>query len=106
MAFTPALPNLLSLIDGAQTKGLFTITGDPAVGIVTGEYQIKRQGEQVEVQMMPVGWQPNEHKWSVRLLYWLAADFTQWPQTYLWTAVLDLTDPQHVSMQASWQRIK
>jgi len=69
---------------------------------MTGEYLIQRQGNRVQMQMIPNGgWQPNEEKWTVRLIYRMASDFTNWPKTYRWTAVLDLTDPQQVTVQST-----
>jgi hypothetical protein len=107
VAFTPPLPHLLSLADGAETNGRFTISADPSVGTVAGTYQILRQGDEVHMEMIPgLGWQPNETKWAVRFIYWMASDFTDWPKTYRWTAVLDLSDPQRVTMQSGWQRIE
>jgi hypothetical protein len=107
VAFNPPLPQLLNLADGAEVSGSFTIRGDASVGMVTGDYQIRREGDRVEAQITPGGgWQPNESKWSVRFIYWVASDFKQWPKTYLWTASLDLADSQQVTMQSGWQRIK
>lgn len=105
VAFNPPLPHLLSLTDGAETSGTFTLRGDPSVGTVTGEYRIKRAGNGVEAQLTPSGgWRPNESKWEVRFLYWAASVFKHWPKTYLWTGSLDLTDPEQVTMQSAWRR--
>lgn len=104
VAFNPPLPHLLSLMDGAETSGIFTLRGDPSVGTVTGEYRIKRAGSSVEAQLTPGGWRPNESKWEVRFLYWAASVFKHWPKTYLWTGSLDLTDPEQVTMQSAWRR--
>lgn len=105
VAFNPPLPHLLNLADGAETSGTFTLRGDPSVGTVTGEYRIKRAGSSVEAQLTPGGgWRPNESKWELRFLYWVASVFKQWPKTYLWTGSLDLTDPEQVTMQSNWRR--
>jgi hypothetical protein len=107
VAFSPPIPHLMSLADGVQSAGRVAITADPSVGTVTGEYHIARQGNQIQMSVMPSGgWQPNESKWSVRLIYTLASTFTKWPQSYLWTATLDLADPQQVSMDSGWKRMK
>jgi len=105
VTFTPPLPELLALADGAQTAGHFTISADPTVGTVSGDYELERQGDRVAMRMIPSGgWQPNESKWELRFLYRVASDFTNWPKTYRWTAVLDLTAPEQVTMQSAWQR--
>lgn len=107
VAFTPPLPHLLSLADGAATNGRFTISADPSVGTVAGTYQMTRQGYEVRMEMVPSqGWQPNESKRAVRLIYWVASDFTNWPKTYRWTAAIDLSRPQPVTMQSGWQRME
>jgi hypothetical protein len=103
--FTPPLPHLLSLAEGTKTNGRFTISADPTVGTLAGTYQIRRQGDDVHMEMVPsLGWQPNETKPVVRLLYWIASDFTNWPKTYRWTAVIDLSQSQPVTMHSGWQR--
>jgi hypothetical protein len=104
--FTPPLPNPPNLTDGARSTGHFTISADPSVGTVIGEYEIARQGDRVNITMIPSqGWRPNEDKLSVRLIYAFAPDFNNWPKTYRWTAELDLTDLEQVTMQSAWQRI-
>ena len=105
VTFTPPLPHLFSLADGVETNGRFTISADPTVGTVAGTYQMTRQGDEVRMEMVPdQGWQPNETKRAVRLIYWVASDFTNWPKTYRWTAVIDLNQSQPVTMQSGWQR--
>jgi hypothetical protein len=105
VTFTPPLPHLLSLADGVETNGRFTISADPTVGTVSGTYQMTRQGDEVRMEMVPsLGWQPNETKRAVRFIYWVASDFTNWPKTYRWTAVIGLSQPQPVTMRSGWQR--
>lgn len=107
VTFNPPLPQLPALADGAERSGSFTISGDESVGIVTGDYQFSRKGKSLEAQMSPSGgWQPNENKWTMRFLYRVASIFKQWPKTYLWTARVDLADPQQVAMQSGWRRTK
>ncbi|PDV97017.1 hypothetical protein A9Q02_05415 [Candidatus Chloroploca asiatica] len=106
VAFTPPLPNLVNLAEGASTSGIFTIAADPSVGQVIGEYALKRQGSTVTLEAIPSGgWYPNESKWTVQLIYLMAADFTAWPRSYRWTATLDLTHPSQATMQSRWERI-
>lgn len=105
VAFTPPLPHLVSLADGAATDGRFVISADPTVGTVAGAYRVWRQGAEVHMEMIPsLGWQPNESKRAVRFIYWMASDFTNWPKTYRWSAVIDLNQSQPVTMQSGWQR--
>lgn len=103
--FTPPLPHLPSLAADAETNGRFTVSADPSVGTLAGTYRIRRQGDDVRMEMVPsLGWQPNETKAVVRFLYWIASDFTNWPKTYRWTAVIDLSQSQPVTMHSGWQR--
>lgn len=107
VSFIPSLPNPPNLLDGARAYGHFTTSGDPSVGVVVGEWEMIRQGETVRMTLTPnQGWRPNEEKWSVRLIYWMASDFTNWPKTYRWSAELDLTDLEQVNMQSAWQRMR
>ena len=106
-AFNPPLPNLLNLADGAATTGQFTISADPSVGVVTGEYWLERRGDKVAARLIPSGgWQHNERKWAVRFIYAVAPDFRNWPKTYLWTADIKIASPEQVVMQSGWQRTK
>lgn len=105
VAFNPPLPNLLNLADGAATSGQFTISADPSVGVVPSEYWLERRGDTVAARLIPSGgWRHNESKWAVRFIYAVAPDFRNWPKTYLWTADIDITSPELVVMQSSWQR--
>lgn len=109
VTFSPPLPNLVHLADGAVVKGQFTIAADAAVGSVTGVYYMARQGNRIFMRVVPSGgWHPHESKWSVGLIYRMASIFTQWPKTYVWTATVDLNDNWRqggqVFMYSSWQR--
>jgi hypothetical protein len=106
VSFTPAFPNLLSLRDGVELTGGFSITAGDAAGKVSGLYAIERQTEEIRLRVTPSGgWQPNERKWSVRFMYRMVPTFTHWPKTYEWTATLNLTNPEQVTMHSGWQRI-
>jgi hypothetical protein len=105
VTFLPAFPNLVALRDGAAVSGSFRIAGGTGAGTVGGVYTVARHGEAVTVRVTPSdGWQPDERKWSLRLLYRVVPTFTNWPKTYTWTATLDLSDLTEVRMRASWQR--
>lgn len=57
------------------------------------------------MEMVPsLGWQPNEAKPALRFLHWMASDFTNWPKTYRWRAVIDLSQSQLATIQSSWPR--
>jgi hypothetical protein len=100
--FTPPLPNLAALADGAQANGGFQISADPRVGTVTGEYTITRRGDTVMLSATPSGgWQPNERKFSAKLIYRVVSTFTEWPKSYRWTARLDLGEAR---LQSGWER--
>lgn len=100
--FTPPLPNLSALADGAQANGGFQISADPVVGTVTGEYTITRRGEQVLLSATPSGgWKPNESKLSANLIYRAVSAFTEWPKSYRWAANFDLATAR---LQAGWER--
>jgi len=106
IAFDPPFANPLDLADGADLAGRFTITSDPTLGSVWGDYRVTRAGDAVDITMTPSGgWRPSERKWSVRLVYAVTRVFRTWPTTYVWRARLDLAAEGGPSMVSSWERV-
>lgn len=102
--FSPPLPALTGLREGAGMEGRFVISGEPQVGKVSGTYRLRRKRGQVEMAVHPGGgWQPNERLFSVRLIYRLASVFRDWPKTYRWQALFRETD-QGWQVQSGWAR--
>ncbi|PDW02263.1 hypothetical protein [Candidatus Viridilinea mediisalina] len=107
VSFTPPLPHLAAMADGASAHGGFQINADPMLGTLRGEYWIERRGNQVVLRATPSGgWEPNEAKWSANLIYRLAPIFSEWPRSYQWNATLDLAATPDAILQAAWQRVE
>ena len=105
--FTPALPELLELRENAEIRGEFSVSGAKSLGTVAGHYQIVRVKNLLHMEMIPDGgWQPVNERTSLRFLYRVNKEFTQWPKTYKWTGVMNLENPQAVTLKSQWERTK
>lgn len=103
-AFTPPVPDVMALRDGANLNGTLTIRSDAEFGEISGSYSVQRQGETVEMQIHPDGgWQPRIRKPSVQLMFTLVSMFKGWPKSYNWTARIDISGNPHI--QSQWQRV-
>jgi len=110
--FSPAVPHLLALREGAEVVGAFRITTEPAAGTVTGRWRVARRSNEIEVEAVPAGgWTPGEAPRAVRLLFRAVSMFRSWPTTYRWTGTLPIP-PEGEDVQASvpfrsaWERIE
>lgn len=104
--FSPPIPDLASLRDGATTDGEFRISTDPSMGIISGDYQVQRQADTVKVTIHPSGgWQPQPDRFSLKLVYALGRFFRNWPKTYEWQATLTFGEDAEVAVDARWRRI-
>ncbi len=105
--FDPPFPNPLDLRSSAECSGRFSIESDPRVGRVRGEYRVQRGDDRVRVRVVPSGgWTPNERRWSVRLMYAVAAVFRRWPKTYVWEGEIELGATGETRMRSGWTRVR
>lgn len=105
ITFTPPLPEVTALSHGANFSGKFVIDAAPEAGEVRGTWQAQRHDDQVTLRLHPGGgWQPGEKSLMPRLIFFLARPFKQWPKTYEWTAVIDLSQPAPL-MRSTWRRL-
>jgi len=89
--FAPAFPHLLALGDGVRVEGTFRISAHPSVGVVTGRWQVVRQGRRFDLEAVPDGgWTPRESKPVVRLLYRVVPTFRDWPRSYRWQGTVEV----------------
>jgi hypothetical protein len=103
--YSPPIPNLINMKSGIAVNGIFAIQGEPSTGIIKGEYKLERKGDLISIELSPnKGWQPNEKKLAVKLIYFLGAVFKNWPKTYKWQATIDVSDINNVIMTSHWQR--
>ena len=88
--FSPALPNLSAMRAGVSLSGRFSAGMDTTSGIFAGEYRVRRDGDQITMEIHPTkGWQPQLGK--------------LWLTSYHWKAVIVLTHG-HARMQSNWWR--
>jgi hypothetical protein len=105
LSFDPPFPQFNLLKDNVQLEGEFMIMAHISTGKITGRYKVKRKNAHVEIEMQPSGgWQPNEKKPVIRLLYTVVKIFKHWPKTYLWSAILK---PKGTMWQidSKWERV-
>lgn len=89
--FSPPIPDLPALKDGAEINGRFSAGADEILGIVAGVYHIKRQGQVIEMEILPLeGWQPNPG--------------SIWVKTWTWKGVITVGAGDNVSLKSEWTR--
>jgi hypothetical protein len=110
--FTPPIPHLLAMRDGADVSGAFRISTEPPAGIVTGTWRVTRQDRRLEIEALPSGgWTPGEVPRMARLLFRAVSMFRTWPTTYRWTATLEIPAAEEdvrgsLPLLSAWQRIE
>ncbi len=106
VSFSPAFPNVGTLMVGAEVSGIFEIAGDPTTGLIRGEYSVQNRNGEINIELIPSGgWLPNEPKLTLRFLYRMVPMFKEWPTTYRWTANLQRTGDDPFMMKSSWERM-
>ncbi len=106
LRFSPPLPALLDLKDGAAVEGEFALGVDDRTAVLRGAYAVRRLGPEVQVGLHPTSnWRPHGTLLQ-RLTLWLFPSvFRTWPKTYAWSASLDLSEgPGKVTMSSRWRR--
>jgi hypothetical protein len=110
--FTPPIPHLLAMRDGADVSGAFRIATEPPAGLVTGTWRSVRQGRRLHLEATPSGgWTPGEAPPMARVLFRMIYMFRTWPATYSWTATLPLPEPgtdvgSSLPLESAWERIE
>lgn len=108
ISFHPAFPDVTALRDGARVSGRFRIgmAPDGEAGEVGGEWHVTRYGDLVRLDLRPSeGWQPGERALMPRLIFTLVRPFKQWPKSYEWTAIVDLSKPGEPHIKSGWRRL-
>ncbi len=89
--FSPPIPDLPGLKDGIQLIGRFAAGADEVLGIVAGEYHLKRHGDTIEMLILPLeGYQPNPG--------------TLWVKAWMWKSTITVSADNTVSMKSGWIR--
>ncbi|MEN1760366.1 hypothetical protein [Anoxynatronum sibiricum] len=104
--FQPAFPEITHLPNKASLKGRFTFGAEASAGVVSGEYQVNRSGDQVEVTLHPKdGWEPQPTTLFLKFFFTAIKVFRQWPKTYQWKAKITLQQDAPPYMESKWERV-
>lgn len=104
--FYPAIPDVVCLSNETDLDGSFSITTDNTPGTICGNYNIKRYGNDIDFKINPTnGWEPNESRWILKILFFVVKIFKEWPKSYVWNARITLDDTGQPMMQSAWKRI-
>lgn len=104
--FHPAIPDIVCLSPEIEIDGSFSITTDNSTGIIRGNYKIKRQDNEIDIEIIPnSGWKPHEDRWVLKILFRVVKVFREWPKSYAWNAKIKLNDTGLPSMHSAWRRI-
>ncbi|MBN2665283.1 MAG: hypothetical protein JXR67_02145 [Bacteroidales bacterium] len=102
----PPLPDIACLNDKIHLDGYFTITTDNTTGTLTGEYYLEKHGLEILMKLHPSrGWQPNEKRWILKILFMAVKVFKDWPKSYVWNARISLSEPDCPLMKSHWERV-
>jgi hypothetical protein len=105
LVFEDSFPDIRSLDDKELVKGEFTLTADPSVGTLSGEYSVENISDTTKIEMRFHGWKPRPSKLSLYFIYALAGVFKRWPSTYVWTALINKNKAGNYTMSSKWKRI-
>lgn len=104
--FCPPIPDFACLRDHLIVDGAFAITTDKSPGTIRGEFLVKRNGNEIEMRLHPTkGWEPNEKRWILKLLFLTVKVFKKWPKSYAWNAKIELDAMNHPLMRSGWERV-
>jgi len=91
--FSPAIPDLPAMKDGAEVSGRFSAGADEVPGIVAGTYHAVRRPQTVEMDILPLeGWQPFPG--------------TLWVKTWAWKGLITTSSDGRVLLKSGWTRIE
>lgn len=113
--FDPAFPDLAGMPDGAAVEGRFRVLASGTAGRLGGRWSARRSGRRVALALRPVGgWRTAERGLLFPLIF-RAPPFRAWPDTYRWTAEVELTGSRTAdgrepadaapTMRSRWERV-
>ncbi len=101
--FGLGFPDIRLIGSGSVYRDTFKIAADDAMGMVSGEYGVKREGDTAKIELIPSGgWRPVPNSFLTNKLLGESSVFCSWPRTYRYTQEIDLLTLESVSR---WQRI-
>lgn len=113
--FDPAFPDPARIPNGSTVEGRFRVLASGTAGRLGGRWSARRSGRRVDLALRPAGgWRSAERGLLFPLLF-RAPPFRAWPDTYRWTAEVELAEapaadgrePADVAptMQSRWERV-
>lgn len=91
--FSPPIPDLPAMKDGAEVAGRFAAGADEVRGIVAGTYRVRRLGPAVEMEIRPLeGWQPFPGP--------------AWVKAWTWKGTITVGPDGRVFLTSAWTRRK
>lgn len=101
--FRGGLPDVRSMSNHSEHEDTFKISADDGMGFVSGEYSVRREGRQVQVQLVPAGgWRPDPDSWFTKIMFGNKSVFCSWPKTYRYSQVIDASTLVSTSF---WKRV-
>ncbi|MCT8139127.1 hypothetical protein H1D32_16305 [Anaerobacillus sp. CMMVII] len=103
VVFTNGFPDVRSVSEDKVYKDTFEISGEIEMGVVSGDYSVKRDENRVTIELFPNGgWKPKPDSPFTKLLFKEKSIFCSWPKTYKYTQVVDLTT---LESSSNWVKI-
>jgi hypothetical protein len=104
--FSPPFPDILCLKEDLKLNGTFKVKTDNTSSQTSGEYMLHKHENDVSMELHPnQGWQPNEKRLILNLLFRIVKVFKEWPKSYIWRATIDLKNISQPGMKSGWERI-
>lgn len=104
--FHPAIPDFVSLRQEADINGTFSISTDHTAGSLHGNYKIRRVDNDIDFEIHPTGgWEPNESRLVLKIVFFVVKIFKEWPKSYVWNAKIRLDESGEPVMQSGWKRL-
>ncbi|MBU9711912.1 hypothetical protein [Evansella tamaricis] len=103
VVFKRGIPNLLHFSEKGEWKDTFEITADEGMGVISGEYSVKRADNKVTFELVPSGgWTAKPDSLFTKMMFTKKSIFCSWPKTYKYTQVVDVTTLESTS---TWLRV-
>jgi hypothetical protein len=103
--FSPPVPDILCLKNDLKLGGTFKVKTDNTNSHICGEYMLHRHENDVSIELQPnQGWQPNEKRLILSLLFMIVKVFREWPKSYTWRATINLENITQPEMKSGWER--
>lgn len=97
--FNPGMSDIRSLEEKNRYNGSLKINSDPAMGSISGDYWLNRDGKKVEIEMnMSAGWSPVPDSYFTKLMFGKKSVFCNWFKNYYYNQRIDLTTLESLSV--------